>query len=209
MVQLGELRHLAGACSSTRTLDVFDPALASQGGVLSATHNFALCLATLCKHVPPKLLRTMISRFGIHSELHTQRCSIRAFRCRSRQAVHSTFVLQPCHRWVPRTCPGGLSTWAWQHHLVTFTKLEPVTLLRCFASTRNGQTDICFVALDLKLVTLEMRLIHISMRLRSHQRCIFLCGLIRSFWTDAPARTCVWDQTCFARWNRRYEFHAF
>ena len=53
---------------------------------------------------------------------------------------------------------------ALQHHLVTFIQLEPVTLLRYLASARNGKTDTCFVALDLKLVALEMRLIHISMR---------------------------------------------
>ena len=43
-------------------------------------------------------------------------------------------------------------------------QLEPVTLLRCFATTQNRKTDICFVALDLKLVALEMRLIHSSIR---------------------------------------------
>ena len=75
----------------------------------------------------------------------------------------------------------------------------PITLLRCLASARNATTDICFVALDLKLVALEMRLKHISMRgiirccheLRCCHRCVPLCGLIRSSWTDASARTCV------------------
>ena len=45
--------------------------------------------------------------------------------------------------------------------------------------------------------------------LHRYQRCVVLCGLIRSSWTDASARTCVPHQKCFARWSLRYEFHAF
>ena len=45
--------------------------------------------------------------------------------------------------------------------------------------------------------------------LHCYHRCVILCGLIRSSWTDASHRTYVPPQKCFARWNRRYEFHAF
>ena len=38
--------------------------------------------------------------------------------------------------------------------------------------------------------------------LHCYHRCVLLCGLIRSSWTDASA------QECFARWNRRCKFHA-
>ena len=59
------------------------------------------------------------------------------------------------------------------------------------------------------LVAPEMRLIHISMplnhpvlsRIALLPPLCPLCGLIRSSWTDASTRTCVYPQTCFAHRN--------
>ena len=42
--------------------------LESQGGVMSATHSYTPCLASLCIHLLPIFLRTMFSRFGTVSQ---------------------------------------------------------------------------------------------------------------------------------------------
>ena len=41
-------------------------------------------------------VRCCLNNQPCHSELHAQRCSIRAFRCRSWQPIHSTVFLQLC-----------------------------------------------------------------------------------------------------------------
>ena len=95
----------------------------------------SVCFLTLlqrcCIEFCLRVCRCLNSK-PFHSELHVQRCSIRAFRCPSWQPIHSAVFSQLCHIWVLRT-RSGLFTWAWQHHLVTSIRLEPVTLLWCFA----------------------------------------------------------------------------
>ena len=95
-----------------------------------------------------------------NSELCAQRCSIRAFRCRAWQPVHSTAF--------PSASPHlSHSCMSWSVHLGLATSLgnlhqtDPINLRRCIAIARN-RNDNCSVALDLKLVTLEMRVIHNS-----------------------------------------------
>ena len=83
-----------------------------------------------------------------------QRHSIRVFRCRTWQPIHSSVFLQLCRIWVLHTCPEIFSTRAWQHRLTTWTEHEPIALMRRFTNAHDGKTDICFIVSDLKLATI-------------------------------------------------------
>ena len=82
-----------------------------------------------------------------------QRHSIRVFRCRTWQPIHSTVFLQLCRICVLRTCPEIFSTRAWQHCLTTWAEHEPIALLRCFTNAHDGKTDICFIVSDLATIS--------------------------------------------------------
>ena len=87
--------------------------------------------------------------------IRAQRCSVRVFRRRTWQPKHSSVFLQLCRIWVLHTCREGLSSRAWQHRLTTWTKHEPIALLRCFTNAHDGKTDTCLIVSDLKLATIS------------------------------------------------------
>ena len=81
-------------------------------------------------------------------------------------------------------------------------------LPRCDASPMlavSEKTHVTFIVVDLQLALDQPVLSRIAL----------LPPLCRSFRFDqilldsASAPTCVHHEKCFARWNRRYEFHAF
>ena len=111
--------------------------------------------AALVLHLGQAHRSVELPQLACCSGIWAQRHSIRVFRCRTWQPIHSSMFLQLCRIWVLHTCPEKFSTRAWQHRLTTWTEQEPIALMRRLTNAHDGKTDICFIVSDLKLATIS------------------------------------------------------